>query len=48
MTLQRNRQITIVEQNRLIILKNDIGVMGYVNTEWTGVMDPAVLVMVKD
>jgi hypothetical protein len=36
------------EKNRLINLKDNIGMMGYVNTERTGVMDPAILMMVKD
>ena len=31
----------------MIILRNDIGMMGYVNAEKTGVMDLAVLMMVK-
>jgi hypothetical protein len=32
----------------LITLKDDIGMMGYVNTEETVVMGPASLMMVKD
>jgi hypothetical protein len=32
----------------LVILKSDIGMMSYVDTERTGVMDPAILMMVKD
>jgi hypothetical protein len=32
----------------LIILKDNNGMMGYVNTERTGVMDPTILMMVKD
>jgi hypothetical protein len=32
----------------LIILKSDVSMMSYVNTERTVVMDPAVLMMVKD
>jgi hypothetical protein len=32
----------------LITLRDNIGMMGYVNTEETVVMDPAVLMMVKD
>jgi hypothetical protein len=40
--------MTIKEKSRWIILKSDVGMMGYVNTERTGFMDPAVLMMVED
>jgi hypothetical protein len=32
----------------LIILETNIGMMGYENTERTGLMEPAVLMVVKD
>jgi hypothetical protein len=35
-------------KNRLINLKGNIGMMGYVNTEETVVMGAASLMMVKD
>lgn len=36
------------EWNRLIILKNDIGMMSYEKTERTGLMEPAILMVMKD
>lgn len=32
----------------LIILESNIGMMDYENTERTGLMEPAILMMVKD
>jgi hypothetical protein len=35
------------EKNRLINLKGNIGMMGYVSAERAGVKEPAILMMVK-
>lgn len=40
--------MTIWVEYLLIILKSDIGIIGYKNTERTCLMEPAILMVVKD
>ena len=40
--------MTIKQERGLLSLNSNIGMMGYENTERTGLMEPAILMVMKD